>query len=124
MTVFDIAEIFLHFLSQVRLYHWQTYSFSRHKASDELYTAMSGLIDQFIETYQGKYKRVHVSTKAYIPVFNLDDKKILDYLVDFKEFLLVDLEEHLDNMKNSDLFNIRDEMLSKINQTLYLFTLD
>ena len=124
MAVFDIAEIFLHFLSQVRLYHWQTYSFSRHKGSDELYTAMSGLIDQFIETYQGKYKRVLVSTKAYIPVFNLDDKKILDYLVDFKEFLLVDLEDHLDNMKNSDLFNIRDEMLSKINQTLYLFTLD
>jgi len=85
---------------------------------------MADLVDQFIETYQGKYKRVMVKSKAYIPIFNLDDKKILDYLSDFKEFLLVDLEEQLDNMKNSDLFNIRDEMLSKINQTLYLFTLD
>jgi len=46
-------------------------------------------------------------------------------LINFKSFLLYDLEDFLNQgvMLNSDLKNLRDEILSKVNKTLYLFTL-
>lgn len=122
----EIVHVFLQFLIQIKLYHWQTFSYPRHKGSDSLFSGIQGLVDQFIEVYQGKYGRVIVDEKVEIPLQNLDDDKIVSYLSIMKNFLVNDLENYLANkkMKNTDLLNIRDEMLGLINQTLYLFTLE
>jgi hypothetical protein len=120
----EIVQLFLQFSAQVKLYHWQTYSYPRHKASDMLHTGMQPLIDQFVEIYQGKKQRVFLEEKSVLPIYNLDDSNMLDFLLHFKKFLMEDLERVIGDGRNTDLLNIRDEMLGLVNQTLYLFTLE
>jgi len=53
-----------------------------------------------------------------------DFKKLL---IQFKSFLMDEIPKYLGKdkeMKNTDLLNIRDEMLANVNKTLYLITLD
>jgi hypothetical protein len=38
-------------LLNIKLYHWETDIFSRHKASDKLYGSLSELIDTIIKVY-------------------------------------------------------------------------
>lgn len=103
------------FLQTIQLYHWRTYSHSRHVASSELYEQMTGLVDRFMEVYMGRYKRI--AYKNQIPdVHDHTHKSIIPYLRSFVRFLDT-LPFH-----ESDLLNIRDEMTGLINRTLYLFT--
>ena len=122
MSSRSLIEIFLQFPSQVKLYHWQTTSYPRHKASDSLVSGIQELIDQFVETYQGKYQRIYLKSDTTIPIYDLNDRNIVAYLEEFKTFLRNDIFQIIKE-SDTDLINIRDEMLSLINQTLYLFTL-
>ena len=117
-----IVYTFFKFQHELKLYHWQTYSYSRHKASDKLYEKIIDLIDTFIEIYMGKFgKRVQLSNRPLV-IRSFSDQTIIRFLIQFQAFL-VDLEIQLPKGKNTDLLNIRDEMLGVVNQTLYLFTL-
>jgi hypothetical protein len=51
---------------------------------------------------------------------------IMTYMEDFKYFLVTELPDaiKMPGMGQTDLFNIRDEMLSIINKTIYLFSLN
>ena len=118
----DIIRFFLQFSAQIKLYHWQSMTYSRHVASDSLFNSILPLIDEFIEVYQGKNQRIMVPKDTSLPLFNLTDSNILEYLESFKSFLVEDIPVVLDNMTNSDLLNIRDEMLGLINKTIYLFS--
>lgn len=119
----SLIEIFLQFPSQIKLYHWQTRSYPRHKASDDLFSGIQSLIDQFVETYQGKYQRIFLRNEGKIPVYDLTDNDIIKYIGEFKSFLQNDIFQVISE-NDTDLVNIRDEMLSLLNQTLYLFTLN
>ena len=61
-----------------------------------------------------------------ITLYNIDDIDIIQYMENFKYFLVSELPDaiKMPGMSQSDLFNIRDEMLSIINKTLYLFSLN
>ena len=41
-------------LNTVKLYHWKTYSYATHEATDKLYKELNEYIDEFIEVYLGK----------------------------------------------------------------------
>lgn len=122
----DLIPIFLKFISQIKVYHWQTTNYARHIASNDLHTNLSVLVDDFIETYQGKNYRERLILKdANLKLLNLNDEEMVDYLQEFKDFIMNSLPELLpEGMKNPDLVNIRDEMLAIVNQTLYLFSLN
>ena len=45
-------------LQQIKLLHWQTKSYARHKAYDDIYHSLGDLVDKFVEMYMGKYGRV------------------------------------------------------------------
>ena len=47
----DIVSSLLTIRNQVKLYHWQTGSFARHKATDDLTAALDLNIDAFVESY-------------------------------------------------------------------------
>ena len=49
----EIVSSFLTFQVSLKIYHWQTLSYPRHKASDELFGSISEKIDKFVETLQG-----------------------------------------------------------------------
>ena len=121
----EVVVKFLQMLNIVKLFHWKTHSYATHKATDELYTNLNTNIDSFVEVLLGKHgDRVNLTHVKHIPIKDFtsqnDFKKELE---SFKNYL-VDLNDNkaLKSMSNSDLYNIRDEILANLNQILYLLT--
>jgi len=120
----EIIYCFLVMRNQLKIYHWQTHSFSRHKASDELIDKIDDNIDSFVEVYIGKYGRpIFKSKTATLKLDNFDDKQAPQFVQRAIKWLSETLPKRLDSKKDTDLLNIRDEMLANLNQTLYLFEL-
>jgi hypothetical protein len=122
MSVETIIQIFFHMLLNLKLYHWDTTQFARHKASDELHSSLSSLIDQFIEVYIGGYTRPVFPNSFNVKVKQFSDNNIIDMLNEYIDFLKHDIPKYV-RESDTHLLNIRDEMLAEINKTLYLFTL-
>jgi len=102
-----------------KMYHLSTTSFARHKASDEFDESFQKHIDRFAEVYIGKY-----NVKPVINKLNFDQ----DFLTeDGIVLLFTQSRTYLQNLDklitDTELLNIRDEILGDINQTLYLFNL-
>lgn len=111
-----ILPVFFTFQSAIQLYHWNTFSHSRHEAAGELYTAMNELIDRFVEVFIGRFHRPVFRKDLAITVPRLTHKSVVPFLRSFLLFLR-DL-----GALPSELLNIRDEMKAEIDRTLYRFT--
>jgi hypothetical protein len=119
----DITFSLLTIQNQIKVYHWQTRSYARHIASDNLFLDITKKIDKFIEVMQGSWNiRINVSHQT-IPLFNLNDQEADTILSIFRNWLLDDLPLLLEN-NNPELLNIRDEILASVNRAMYLFSLD
>lgn len=116
----QIVTMFFNIRDQVKMYHWQTKSFSEHKATDELVTSLDTNIDKFVETYMGRYGRPVI--RKTLPVKNLTVTGIRTFVGRSSEWLATKLPRML-KKTDSDLLNIRDEILGDLNQVKYLFTL-
>ena len=119
----------LQMLMTVKLYPWNTLSFSTHKATDELYGTLNTLIDQFVEVLLGKHNNVSERNKHEILTIKTlhlhsykDNGKFKQQLEMYKKYL-VGLSKHFSNGENTDLLNIRDEILATLNKISYLLTL-
>jgi len=122
----QITVKFLEMLMMVKLFHWKTHSYATHKATDELYGSLNDNIDNFIEVLLGKTgERTNLMANKTISLYDLDSQeKLKEKIVSFKSYL-VDLNNNTvltTTMSNSDLFNIRDEILGDLNKFLYLLT--
>jgi DNA-binding ferritin-like protein len=107
--------------NQLRIFHWQTESYAQHKAFGKTYEALDELIDTFVETYIGKYGKVKAKLTYNLELDNLSEE-YLTYIDDYISYLL-SLNNELDSTKDSDLLNIRDEMLTSLNRLKYLLSL-
>lgn len=116
----DIVSHMLTIRNQVKLYHWQTGSFARHKATDDLTVALDTSIDTFVEIYMGKYGRPKVS--GTIKLHNFSESAAKSFVAKERKYLEVDLPRKI-KKTDSDLLNVRDEILGELNKVLYLFTL-
>jgi hypothetical protein len=105
----------------VKLYHWTTESYSNHKATNKLLENLSDLIDSFVEKYMGGHARPVLKSGSSIPIQNMSKSKYIKLLKQAQDYLRRDLEKII--AKNTELLNIRDEMLGEIDQGLYLATL-
>ena len=105
---------------QFRILHWQTNGYARHMAFGEVYTALDALIDQYVETCMGIHGRFELGDdEKTITLQNLKDININGMVTTLRNSMQqMDIEE-----VNTDLLNIRDEMLSEINKLGYLLTL-
>jgi DNA-binding ferritin-like protein len=112
---------FLKIQQQLRIFHWQTESYAQHKAFGKAYEEFDDLIDTFVETYIGKYGKVKAKLTYNIELDNLTDN-YMTYINDYITYLL-SLNNELDSSKDSDLLNIRDEMLTVLNRLKYLLSL-
>jgi len=109
---------------QIKIYHWQTNEFSRHKATDDLVGKLDENIDKFTEVYMGKYGRPKFGGRtSMIKIRNFHDREAPELLKSAIEWLTNKLPRSLKNT-DTDLLNIRDEIVADLNQTLYLFTLE
>ena len=121
----QITIVFLEMLMMVKLFHWKTHSYATHKATDELYESLNENIDKFIEVLLGKTgSRIDLMSNRTIKLIDLNSQEELkSKIMSLKSYLVgLDNNKALSTMRNSDLFNIRDEILSNLNQFLYLLT--
>ena len=107
----EIASTLVAIQTQLRFFHWQTKSYARHQAY--------GLIDGFVEVLMGKYGRVPAMP---FKLYNRNEKDIVSFIDETVSYLL-NLDNVLDSQTDSDLLNIRDEMLAEFNKLRYLITL-
>jgi len=121
--LYEIVPILYGFRQQLHIYHLQTESYARHKASDELLENLTLYIDTTIETYSGKYGRVKFSGPTNIVIDNLNDDHGMSLLDNMIKYFLKEFPKYLDPAVDTDLLNLRDDIVGKINQTKYLYTL-
>ena len=121
----QITVVFLEMLMMVKLFHWKTYSYATHKATDQLYDSLNDNMDKFIEVLLGKTgSRIDLMNNKTISLIDLNSQESLkSKIMSLKNYLVgLDNNKALSTMSNSDLFNIRDEILADLNKFLYLLT--
>lgn len=93
--------------------HLQTVSFAEHKALNGYYDGILDLTDTFSEVYFGRNKSVEIIVPEAKHMDAISHLKIMQSTIDSER-----------KNYSSELQNIMDEMLSLINKTLYLLTLN
>jgi DNA-binding ferritin-like protein len=108
---------------QMKINHWQTKGYARHKAFGKFYDSLSDLIDTFIESAMGKYGRFTLDEETKtIQLSNLSELDMKGVISTVRD-AFVQMGEQLDP-SDTDLLNIRDEMLGELNKLSYLLTLE
>jgi hypothetical protein len=117
-----IVKVFLEMMHMVKLYHWKTTSYAEHKATDELHGRISEHIDKFVEVLLGKdSSRVQMIVDKMDLLDMNNTREIKEVIYKYIDFL-TSMNQYFDSNKDSDLLNIRDEIMGELNKTLYLFT--
>ncbi len=108
---------------QMKICHWQTKGIARHDAFGNFYSDLDTLIDDFVEQSMGKYGRfiLDEETKT-IQLNNLSEIDIKGLINTVRESL-VQMTEEIDP-KDTNLLNLRDEILGLVNKYSYLFTME
>ncbi len=116
-------NFFMTMREQIKLYHWQTKVYSRHKATDEVLEALDGHIDKYVEVYMGKYGRPKLTARNNtFKLQNLSEGTIVKFIKQCILYLKKSLPKGLSE-EDTDLLNVRDEILGELDQLMYLFTL-
>ena len=118
----EVVKNLLIIQAQFRICHWQTEYDAQHKAFGFIYEALDGTIDKFVETFMGKQGRFNFEGgSASLQLFNIGDMDV-DQFVNSCIGFLVSLNEMYDPNMDSDLLNIRDEIMGDLNKLKYLLT--
>ena len=119
----DHIHFFLNLRNQIKLHHWQTRIYARHIATDSIVEKLDKNIDEFVEVYIGKYSRPKLTGKnAVITLHNMTEPGMIRLINSAIRYLQGPLTKSL-QPSDTDLFNIRDEMIADLHQLQYLFTL-
>jgi hypothetical protein len=108
--------------NQFRFLHWQTFGDAKHKSYGKMYESLGDLIDDFAEAMMGKYGRPEFEPEFVITFQNLSSMSLQNFMDGITEFL-VGMTDQLDSRYDTDLLNLRDEMLLQLNKLKYLLTL-
>ena len=107
--------------NQFKVYHWQTQkkvgSYAQHIAFGTAYDELGDHIDDFIEIYQGKKGVIMGRDGFVVKLKNLSDNPE-SFVDSFISYLTDNVPQALEE-SDTDLLNIRDEMLGILNQTKY-----
>lgn len=122
----NIIVLCLEMLNTVKLYHWKTMKYAEHKATDDLYSELSDKIDEFVEVLMGKDgKRINLTGKKSLRLQDFNNSNAFKkYVEEAKKYLIKMTDnKNISTSENSDLLNIRDEILGILNKFTYLLTL-
>jgi hypothetical protein len=131
----SVVTPLLTILNQIKIFHWQTNSYSEHKALDMAYEELEESIDEFIEKYQGIFGRVKAASGSFVlELENLQTQNLPTEEVPESFGLQGKIDQWITYLKGfsgdadigdkTDLLNVRDDMLGTLNQLKYLITLD
>jgi hypothetical protein len=116
-VVSGLQELF----NQVKYFHWQTKSLAQHEALGDAFDDLEDLIDEFVEVAMGKYGRPSTKNQK-LEMFDFDDVDIMEWTTGVVDYL-ISFDDILDDVEDTDLLNIRDEMMAVFNRVKYLLTL-
>ena len=117
INISEIIIFFFQFRTDVKMFHWQTKLYAYHKISDELLENIDSLSDKLIEALLGKLeKRPDINDK--ISIRNMNEKIFNKILDKASEYLI----KGFNNIEFTEILNIRDEIIEKIDKTKYLLT--
>jgi hypothetical protein len=108
----------------IKLYHWKTKSYATHKATDNLHAKLAELIDRYVEVFMGKINyNLKMTEHPVMKIKNLDTNDQLEkYICELIDFL-TEVHKKVDLERDTDILNIRDEIVGEFNQFLYLLRL-
>jgi len=112
-----LIKILLQFRMDIKIYHWQTKQFSKHKISDELLSSIDDIIDKIIEVVLGNYN-IRPNINDTILIRNIDE----NYIIDILQLNTKLLEKMLNYIKFVSFKSLIDELLVEIKKTLYLMS--
>jgi high-affinity Fe2+/Pb2+ permease len=110
----DMVSILLHSQTQVHIFHLQTKSYSEHKALQNYYEGIDGLVDGVIESYQGKYD-VLTGYKS----IKTEEYKSNEQIIKYFKSLDSMVEKNRKGIKESFIQNQIDTIQELIFSTLY-----
>jgi hypothetical protein len=110
----DMIATLLHSQTQVHIFHLQTKTYSEHKALQNYYEGIDGLVDSIVESYQGKYEII----TGYKTIKTVDYKSTEQVISYFKE-LDENIEKNRTSVKESYIQNQIDTVQELIYSTLY-----
>jgi DNA-binding ferritin-like protein len=123
MNINSNINFFLGLQSQLKVMHWQTKGYARHQALGMTYDALDDLIDTFVEEAMGKYGRFvlddETKTISLVNISELDPKAMVKTVCD----ALIQFTDQFEPT-DTNLLNVRDEMLGLFNKLGYLLTLE
>jgi len=117
----DLIKFFFTLSSNLKMYHWYTSSYSQHIATGNLFDIVISTTDKFMEIYFGKYGKNMIAPLDINVNFSTDETEGL--LIEAVKYLRDIVKNGLIKPADTDLLNIRDELVGQINRTLYLLQL-
>lgn len=121
----DLVAHLLTFQINLKLFHFQTPSYGRHKAADWLGGVFADQLDQLMEAAQGKYGRIPPLETKLTLASKMDEmiggytNELLVYLDSVSQAL-----SKSDPVANSDLITIIDQMKVDLNKFIYLISFE
>lgn len=115
-----IVTFLLTLQNQYKIFHWQTKSFARHEAFGKTHDSLLELIDTFVEVYMGKYGRFCIEGNMMVELHDISNLDPTEFTHMGTKILC---ELNFDPENDTDLMNLRDEILSELNKLKYLLTL-
>ncbi len=108
--------------NQMKIYHWQTKSYARHKATDSFLQKFEPLVDRLVEAIQGGLGiRIQFDSDTCVGVKDCSEDGAKELLTNFRNVLINNNYQSL--FAHPEFAQIRDDMLEVVDVTLYLFTL-
>jgi hypothetical protein len=118
-----ILTTFLSYQNQYKIFHWQTKSYAHHNSFGKIYEILDEAIDKLLETYFGKYGRAYATENFNITLNNLVDGSGVTLANQTIDFLMGEFPKSI-KPTDTDLLNIRDEIVGDLNRLKYLLTLE
>jgi DNA-binding ferritin-like protein len=113
----DMISLLLHSVNQVHIFHWQTKSassFAEHSALGDYYDEVNDLVDELVESYQGKYGIIENYTCP-----GMTNYKGTEQLISYFEKLAEFIQNKRESVKESYIQNQIDTVEQLIYKTLY-----
>jgi len=117
-----LFEYFLGLLGQIKVFHWTTMNYAKHKALDDLHSSLSNEIDDLMEVYIGKYEKQPIEKFNISMNATSDTSELIIYLQEQREFIRGIRNKNFKSC--SEIQTIFDNILSVISKTIYLCKLE
>lgn len=117
------VNLFLGLHAQLKVFHWQTKGLARHEAFAKVRETLDDLMDEFVEQAMGQHGRFELNDETkVINLINLSEAKPTEIAETICQ-ALKQMTSQIDP-EDTNLLNLRDEILGLTQKMKYLLTLE